>query len=105
MIFFCAKELVKFQNDSAAYEVKVNKTVTDKVIKISKKALITEYTGLLAVHIIGLSDNKPKLRTALQSTLKLGKAELYKILKDADQDQTLVKLLHLSLQSRVTEDK
>ena len=71
-------------------------------MKLYKKALATEYTGLLVVHIMQQSDDKPELRTSIQSTLRLMKADSSKLLADDEQSMQAAKLLHPVLQQRIS---
>ena len=86
----------------AAYDLKINPKIDDFAVSIFKKALATEYTGLLVVHIMQLKDDKPKLRSAIQATMKVFKAEHIKLLPDSEQSVQPAKLLHAVLQTKIS---
>ena len=87
----------------AAYATTTDKTLDNTDTKVFRKALETEMTGLLMVHFKALKDDKPKLRTAVQATLKQGKAELQQSLSDDEQQMTVTKLLHPVLAAKVSD--
>ena len=95
-------ELKQLRNYSAAYDLKIDAKIDETAVKLYKKANATEYTGLLVVHIMQLRDEKPKLRTAIQATVKVFKAEHIKLLGDNEQSVQPAKLLHPMLQSRIS---
>ena len=94
--------MTQLRQYSSAYDIKIDKKVDDFAVSIYKKALATEYSGLMVVHIMTFKDDKPKLRTAIQSTMKLFKAEHLKLLPDSEQNVQPVKLLHAVLQSKIS---